>query len=570
MEFPGLSQIIPLVVKSIDVRYLSRAVKAVNKFYRINHEDPKFDSALEAAGFHVNELGMNLFHSAILEYEKRAANLELVRVSIDDVEGEVIVGVRETYSRKGKEDVTIEYQTSPDDCTCRRFLKKGICLHMIEVRIESGMPIFATSMFLRGRLLKDLTAYDHCEVNLDREINATSDEPPDADVYSTDIGKVVKKPASDKDKWCVANEITKEITENVSRYHGERFDESLNFLSLVEKLTRTNGFSSEVMKYLEAPQKFKIVPVEEVALISPSQLVLLNSQIEFYNNLVSAPGIGPVDIQGESSSPSFSASNAPQTPMTPDRRAWPRSPFPTFSSPTHMSYHPPTPSTPIQRPSTQSSTSVSSPQARALRFSNPPQSPLVSGTPSNHFKSPATSLFSTPGLIRRIRPRPPFQATRPKIPVRMSPDLIKSFIKLSAANSSIGIETGAILGGFLSNNKSFYTVDSLFVPDQIGYAASYSDTNSEACAVLMVQRNRQQLGTIHTHPGHLESFMSSIDLHMHSRIQKDCASSIAFVHSPKYNTTPAYSLTDFGLGGTIWDLIPAVMYSHLLIFRSYA
>ena len=74
MEFPGLSQIIPLVVKSIDVRYLSRAVKAVNKFYRINHEDPKFDSALEAAGFHVNELGMNLFHSAILEYEKRAAN----------------------------------------------------------------------------------------------------------------------------------------------------------------------------------------------------------------------------------------------------------------------------------------------------------------------------------------------------------------------------------------------------------------------------------------------------------------------------------------------------------------
>ena len=110
------------------------------------------------------------------------------------------------------------------------------------------------------------------------------------------------------------------------------------------------------------------------------------------------------------------------------------------------------------------------------------------------------------------------------------------------------METGAKLGGFLSPNKSFYIVDTLFVPEQTGLPASYEESDSGACALLKVERNRLNLGTIHVHPGILESFMSSVDLHMHSLIQSGLHSAVAFVHSFKYKTTPAYSMTDFGLG----------------------
>jgi hypothetical protein len=531
-----------MLVKSIDKRYLNRAVIAANKFYRITHEDPAFDSALECAGFHLNELGMNLFNAAIMEFEKRVSNLLVVR----DADGGII-GVKETYRKQGSpEGITVEYQTSPDDCTCRRFLKKGICLHMIMVRLESGLPLFSTSMFLRGRLLKDLTAYDHINESPAREAQETLEEPSDADVYTTDHTEVAKHPGTEKDKWNLANEITKEITENVARYHGDDFKKALRFLEEIEKLTRTNGFSEQLISYLKAPDKY--------ILVTPDQITQLNSQIQFYNNLVSIPIDDPPNIQVDAS-PSSQNRDIPQTPTRPHGRAWPPNPFPTLDSPSRFVYHPPvtptnattrtrTPVTPTRTPSSQLS-----PQARVHRFSHPPLSPLVSATPDHPQRSPAMSpLFRTPGLIQRVRPRPPYHTSRPKLPIRMSPELLKMFIKLSTSNSNIGIETGGILGGFLSANKSFYTMDHLFIPDQVGFPTSYNDTNSEDCALLMVQRNRLNLGTIHTHPGHLESFMSSVDLHMHCQIQKDVNSAIAFVHSPRYKTTPAYSLTDFGIG----------------------
>ena len=74
-------------MKSIDVRYLHRAVTAANKFYRITHENPVFDDAPECAGFHLNELGMNLFYSAILEYVKRSKNLKVIEVALLSEDG---------------------------------------------------------------------------------------------------------------------------------------------------------------------------------------------------------------------------------------------------------------------------------------------------------------------------------------------------------------------------------------------------------------------------------------------------------------------------------------------------
>ena len=530
-----------MVVKSMDKRYLGRAVVAVNKFYRITHEDPAFDSALECAGFHLNELGMNLFHAAILEFEKRAANLSVIRD-----EGGAIIGVTETYYKTAhrETEVTVEYRTTADDCSCRRLIKKGICLHMIMFRLEDDLPLFATSMFLRGRLLKDLTAYECTDENPEREGQATLEEPTDADVYSMDHSKVAKHPGNDSDKWCLANEITKEIAENVARYHGENFERALTFLGEIQKLTRTNGFSEELIDFLKAPEMFSIVPVQSV---TSDQRTQLHSQIQFYKNLIALPVI--------ETRPSSHNMDPPQTPTRPQARAWPQSPFPSTNSPRHVAYHPPvgagstrTTGT-LTRIPTKTPPSKSSPQARVLRFSNPPLSPLVSATPDHQMRSPGMPpVFRTPGLIQKIRPRPPYHVSRPKLPVRMSQELLKIFIKLSTANSNIGIETGAILGGYLSASKSFYTVDHLVVPDQLGFPTSYSDTNSEECAVLMVERNRLNMGTIHTHPGILQSFMSSVDLHNHALIQKDLNSAIAFVHSPRDRTTPAYSLTDFGLG----------------------
>ena len=75
-------------------------------------------------------------------------------------EGGAIVGVTETYYKTAhrETEVTVEYRTTADDCSCRRLIKKGICLHMIMFRLEDDLPLFATSMFLRRRHLKDLTA----------------------------------------------------------------------------------------------------------------------------------------------------------------------------------------------------------------------------------------------------------------------------------------------------------------------------------------------------------------------------------------------------------------------------
>ena len=70
----------------------------------------------------------------------------------------------------------MEYNTTPNDCSCRRFLKKEICLQMIFAGLEEDLPLFETSMFLWGRLLKDTTVYEHIDDST-RNIPATLDEP---------------------------------------------------------------------------------------------------------------------------------------------------------------------------------------------------------------------------------------------------------------------------------------------------------------------------------------------------------------------------------------------------------
>ena len=81
---------------------------------------------------------MNLFHAAILELEKRAANLSVIRD-----EAGAIIAFSETYYKNAlrKEEVTVEYATTADDCSCQRFFKKGICLYINMFRLEDNLPL---------------------------------------------------------------------------------------------------------------------------------------------------------------------------------------------------------------------------------------------------------------------------------------------------------------------------------------------------------------------------------------------------------------------------------------------
>ena len=309
--------------------------------------------------------------------------------------------------------------------------------------------------------------------------------------------------------------LLQEITENVARYHGDDFNRALKLLQAVEELTRSNGFREDIVEFLSEPSKYSLVPTELLQTSSAPQMSGLDSPVVQTNDALSSLppsptfSVGHPGVQGQ-------GLNHPSPPgLTNTRQAWPSQPFP--SSPRFA--------TPSPNPS-----SLPSPPMSWVRDT---RQPISSPLPTN------THVGQSSPRIQIDR--------NPKLPIKMSPSLITRFIELSAANSSNKKETGATFGGALSDDESCYVVDHLFVPDQQGFSTYYKETNSAVCAHMMIARNRLNLGTIHTHPGILRSFMSSVDLHMHTIIQKDISSAIALVHSPKYNTTPAFSMTEYGL-----------------------
>ena len=172
-------------MKVIDRRYLQRAIQSFNKTIRIRHEEDRYDKALHVASFHLNPLGMDQYYKCIKELVNRRDLLEM-DIQVEDETGEeVVVGVTEKYKNV---EQPIRYDTYPDQCTCKRYIKKGICLHILFLRENQAMEAFEKSLFMRFRYLRNFVDYDSCDDNQSNlEVTPPENEPQNADVYEDDI-----------------------------------------------------------------------------------------------------------------------------------------------------------------------------------------------------------------------------------------------------------------------------------------------------------------------------------------------------------------------------------------------
>ena len=125
---------------------------------------------------------------------------------LDDVD--CSVWVQETYKNV---DEPIKYDTGLHVCACRRFLKKGICLHMLFLRERMDLPAFDPKMFLRFRYLKNMAAYDSPQ-EMSSGILHPDNEPEHSDQY----GKTVQGPdrvCRPQDRYFEVLEVPKQICE---------------------------------------------------------------------------------------------------------------------------------------------------------------------------------------------------------------------------------------------------------------------------------------------------------------------------------------------------------------------
>jgi hypothetical protein len=135
----GLRLVIPIIVKVIDRRYLQRAIASFNKTIRIRHEEERYDEALNLASFHLNPLGMDQYYKCIKELVRRRTRLEVTLVdgseSGSGANNPRVAGIAEKY--KNVKD-PVKYGTTPNHCYCKRFFKKGLCLHILFIREYYG------------------------------------------------------------------------------------------------------------------------------------------------------------------------------------------------------------------------------------------------------------------------------------------------------------------------------------------------------------------------------------------------------------------------------------------------
>jgi proteasome lid subunit RPN8/RPN11 len=150
--------------------------------------------------------------------------------------------------------------------------------------------------------------------------------------------------------------------------------------------------------------------------------------------------------------------------------------------------------------------------------------------------------------------------------IKIGIDLVNTFAKLSEENTNQNVETVAILAGVLmgspdesnaTNNtkfgelvvraapnglsrsrgaqseeeKEFFIVTHLIVPEQQGTHDTCEVLNDEVMPGLLAEYGLVQLGWIHVHPRY-EAFLSSVDLHTHFSYQMMLPESIAIVWAP--------------------------------------
>ena len=577
----------------------------------------------------------------------RRSRLELVFVENEQPSGAVggIFGVSEKYKNVAE---PVRYPTQPVECNCKRFLKKGICIHMLYLRENLALPAFDSSMFMRFRYLKNLAAYNDSSPLDNKE--APEDEPEYADQYQEDIGNK-EKTSRPQDRYFEVLEVTKQICDIAPKYAPREFNLVMDSLKEIERLIRINGIDENVVSFLKDPSSFAVkpmIPTEDLGLnIEPDsqgvsrgeQEVECNQDIHTQSQHVAnisenaedqhqhgiwepvhdpydsnmfetveevmmpwANSVLPVTIledlsclpRGASVLP-MSASNLPESAsvlpegqhqhvsciwepvldqsdlnmhehveeVTMPNSLLPVSILPriesvlpcgalllpwTFSDQVENVVQPPELNADLSNSAlTQSNVSPT----RKLR--KDPQTPT--SQPIKSVPWPRSPFPDTPGLSSQPRrqpqtpevPRVSPNLLRVKKSVLYPPGLVQCFKAKSAENSKNNKETGALLAGFFSTEKTAFVISHIIFPKQVGMPTYYTETDGNNYGTLFIEKQLTQLGTIHSHPN-FQSFMSSVDLHMHAFIQRDENSAVAIVYSPLYETAPFFTITDLGLG----------------------
>ena len=616
-------------MKAIDRKYLSRAIGAFNKAVRIRNEEKRYDEALHLASFHLNPLGMEQFDVCIRELIKRRDCLDLI---FDDEVGHNpnVVGISEKY--KNVPD-PVKYNTTADVCYCKRYFKKGICLHILFIREYYDLPAFETNLFMRFRYLKNVALHDRNddeEMGIDEGPEMGIDEGPrnepnNADIYSTDDQPNKRKDLRPQDRYLKVMEVTKEICDVATKYEPSRFNVVLEALEAMEKIIRTNGVDTQLLTYLKNPSDFELVPHQRQVLLSDAESNLQQGgvgqqQCEDPQQQQGMPiGIGQQDenhqhhadnnqqhhgdshhqhgndqlhheddpyrddnhqqhgdtvhqqhgshdqhdehVQQDTQDTDMNNSNAAPHDINNLRDSG--------EAAIHSLQG--TSSIPYSRRSLPQPTFLmrDTDQTRLPRnvaTPNPDTPGRPSGTPVQATNTPSTprqnprrawpqSPFpDTPGLTSRVRQPPVRQPPvvvqhfqRIKHNLIYPSNLVDTFKAGSSQNSARNIETLATLAGYFSKERNSWIVSDIIYPIQTGSSTFCSETPGNYYANHLIQNKLTQLGTIHTHP-RFSSFLSSVDLHMHAQIQRYENSAIAIVYSPMYDTAPAYTLNDIGLG----------------------
>ena len=186
-------------------------------------------------------------------------------------------------------------------------------------------------------------------------------------------------------------------------------------------------------------------------------------------------------------------------------------------------------------PATTSNRSVLPPTLPAKDVPSPldtTKPPPIPARP-DHSAPPSPSPQSQPPSSRyTFQPSAATESGAPLRTLLLPPQLRHTFLALAAANTSLNVETCAILCGAIVSNALCIT--HLIIPAQLGNSDT-CETTAAGDAALFAYVDAHGLlvcGWIHTHPSQ-SCFLSSRDLHTHAGYQVMLPEAVAIVCAPR-------------------------------------
>lgn len=212
-------------------------------------------------------------------------------------------------------------------------------------------------------------------------------------------------------------------------------------------------------------------------------------------------------------------------------------------------------------PAMQPSPSLQTPLGRPPTL--PAKQAFPTPTPRTPPKPPAPQDPPPPAPKYTFRPHTTTERGLPLRTLLLPPDLRPTFLALAHPNTTINLETCAILCGTLISNALFIT--HLLLPAQHS-TADTCDTTPEGDTALFDYCDAHSLlvcGWIHTHPTQT-CFLSSRDLHTSSGYQVMLPEAIAIVCAPRREPDwGCFRLTDPpGLEAVLGCTVPGAFHPH--------